>query len=535
MSVDAYLDPDEIEYVEELLEAQRKAELEDDARYLEEDLYEFVAAAWHIVEPDTKFVHGWHIDAMCEHLEAVAKGEIKRLYITMPPGHAKTMICSVMFPAWLWCKQPGLRLLTACWSKDFAERDAAASLAIIESDWYQDRWPLRIEANTRAKQRFANERRGYRVTTTPLGRATGEGGAIFVIDDPISMGDVDSPAKRKKTLHWWNNVVPTRIRNHQPGAIVMVGQRGHDTDPIGHALKQNLPGSVHLNLPARYDPQYRVDTRWFKDPRTKPGQLLWPEVYDKTRMLALTSQMDAFAVASQLQQTPEVDGGAIIKRVWWRKWTEWTLPACEFYLISIDPSIKDERQHSQWAAQVWGVFPEEERGKERWSAILLYAWAEHLDYPTAKERVLQLYSDWTIEDQPPDEVCIEDKAAGPMILREMDKAGLQNLHGHNPNDGSKIARGNMVADAWRYGRVWVPTKPIKPGQRSETILPSWAKSVVDQCAMVPKSEYDDQFDAATQALARLRDLGYIDLDTDAYATPTSAPDEEPRAVSAYGS
>lgn len=354
-------------------------------------------------------------------------------------------------------------------------------------------------------------------------------------DDPISMKDVESPAKRKAALHWWRNVLPTRIRNHQPGAIVMVGQRGHDTDPIGAALKQNLPGSVHLNLPARYDPQYRVDTKWYVDPRTKRGELLWPEVYGKQQMTALTSQMDAFAVASQLQQTPEVDGGAIIKRVWWRKWTEWTLPACEFYLISIDPSIKDEKQHSQWAAQVWGVFPEEERGKERWSAILLYAWAEHLDYPTAKERVLQLYSDWTIEDQPPDEVCIEDKAAGPMILREMDKAGLQNLHGHNPNDGSKIARGNMVADAWRYGRVWVPTKPIKPGQRSETILPSWAKSVVDQCAMVPKSEYDDQFDAATQALARLRDLGYIDLDTDAYATPTSAPDEEPRAVSAYGS
>ncbi len=178
----AYLDPSEIEYVEELLEVQRKAELEEDARYLEEDLFEFVAAAWHIVEPVTPFVPGWHIEAMCEHLEAVAREEIKRLFITMPPGHAKSRICSVMFPAWLWCKHPGLRLLTISYVKGFALRDAAAGLLIIESQWYQDRWPLKISNSTRGKQRYQNDSLGYRYTTTPSAGTTGEGGIAQTVN-----------------------------------------------------------------------------------------------------------------------------------------------------------------------------------------------------------------------------------------------------------------------------------------------------------------------------------------------------------------
>jgi predicted phage terminase large subunit-like protein len=548
---------DERAYLQRLEARLDAAWLEEDARYLESDLKEFLISAWHIIEPTTEFKDGWHIDAICEHLEALARGEIRVLYITMPPGHMKTGICSVVFPAWLWCKQPGLRLLTACYSKDFAERDANAAKMIVESDWYQKRWPLPLRSDTQSKARYENAKRGYRVTTTTGGRSTGEGGGLVIIDDPISMTDIWSPAARLKVTRWWSDALPSRIRNHKPGAIVMVGQRGHNGDPIGHALKQNLPGAVHLNLPAWYDPKYRKDTRWFKDPRTKIGQLLWPAVYGREKMRELTAQMSKPAIDAQYQQLPHAEGGSIIRRDWWRLWDTWELPVCSYYAISVDPSLKDGDHNDPWACQVWGVFEHVDlhppvrdndpwtRDKDElaqlvtdakagWHMILLGAWTQIVSYPEAMRRILQLREDWTIEGEPPDCVLIEDKAAGPILIRELTQMGISGIVGSNPEDKNKGARAHIVSNAWYSGRIWVPTKKLKGGKRHESILPTWAEQVVLQCEEYPAGDYDDHLDAATQCVRHVRELGFIELDTDTTDTSAANPEAEERRESAYG-
>lgn len=552
------LDPFDRALARRALDRLEAAELAEDAEYLSQDLKEFMVAAWHLVEPTTEFIDGWHIDAICEHLEAVARGEIKRLYVTMPPSHMKTGLCSVMFPAWLWTRQPGLRLLTACWSKDFAERDAMASKLIIESRWFQRRWPLPLRKDTNSKSRYENAKRGYRVTTTPGGRATGEGGGLVVIDDPISMGDIWSPAARAKVMRWWTSVLPTRIRNHKPGAIVMVGQRGHEMDPIGFALKQQLPGAVHLNLPARYDRARRIDTRWFKDPRRIQGEPLWPAVYSEEKLRELTAQMTPQDVAAQLQQTPQVDGGAIISRDWWRLWTEWDLPPCSYFILSIDPSVKGGMQNDAWAVQLWGAFEHldlnpalrledknprlkvlaaSQRTEPTYNLMLLAAWTKILQYPEAKRRILQMISDWTDPEsgQAFDEVLVEDKAAGPILIIDLENSDIPGVSGSDPGIKDKAARAHVVSDAWFSGRIWVPTKKlVGTGRRDSSILPTWAEEVVHQCAIFPAGEADDHVDAATQAVKRFRDIGFLELDTDHDRTASDG-GEEPRPESAYGS
>lgn len=551
------LDALERTQAQRVLDRLDEQEIADDAEYLSKDLFEFMQEAWHIIEPAKKFLPGWHIEAICEHLEAALDGKMETLLITMPPGHMKTLLCSVVFPAWIWTRRPGMRLLTACWSLDFAKRDAAAAKMIIESDWYQKRWPLPLRADTAGKERYENVKRGYRVTTTPLGRATGEGGGLVIVDDPISMGDIHSPTKRAKVNSWLDDVLPTRLRDENPGVTIIVGQRGHDGDPIGHMLRKDLPGTVHLTLPARYDAAHRKDTRWWTDPRTKHGDPLWPELYPEKRLRKLEARMSPFARASQLQQTPQVDGGAIISRDWWRLWRAWEAPACCFFVLSVDPSVKGGAQNDPWAVQLWGVFEHvdlhppireddpspkltvmaaSQRTRPQYHAILLAAWTKVLQYPEAKRRVLQMVEDWTDpEGQAPDAILIEDKAAGPILIQDLVDADISGVSGSDPGIKDKAARAHVVSDIWYSGRIWVPTKKIPgTGKRHDTVLPTWAEEVVSQCAIFPAGEHDDHVDAATQAIKRLRDIGYLGLDTDAGA---DAPDEadEPRPESAYGS
>jgi len=105
-------------------------------------LHHFIRQMWPILEPGRQFVDNWHLGAMCEHLEAVAKGEIGNLLINVPPGTMKSLLVSVGFPAWLWGPQnlPHTRIISASYSAHLSLRDARKSRMIIEDRWYQDRW-----------------------------------------------------------------------------------------------------------------------------------------------------------------------------------------------------------------------------------------------------------------------------------------------------------------------------------------------------------------------------------------------------------
>ena len=281
----------------------------------EERLGDFIRQAWAFADPST-YIHGWHIDAICEHLEAVTAGEIPRLLINVPPRHMKSLAISVFWPAWSWIHRPATRWLFASYAQSLSLRDSVRCRRVIESHWYQrnwgDRFALTTDQNT--KIRFDNDQGGYRLATSVDGALTGEGGDRIVVDDPHNVREAESEAVRAATITWWDEAMSTRLSDVKTGAFVIIMQRLHDVDLAGHILAKEQHWE-HLCLPARYEADH--PHRWAGDPRATSGEpLLWPERFDEQAIADLEVSLGSYAAAGQLQQRPTPREGAMFQRHW---------------------------------------------------------------------------------------------------------------------------------------------------------------------------------------------------------------------------
>ena len=176
-----------------------------------ESLATFVEHAWAIVEPGQDYVHGWHIDAMAEHLEAITYGDedYNRLLINIPPGHMKSLMVSVFWPAWEWANgMTHLRYVCASHSQDLAIRDTTRMRRLIMSEWYQARWPhVKMTNDQNQKTKFENVSGGFRQAVA-AGSITGARGDRVIIDDPHSVESASSEQQRASTLEWFAEAVP---------------------------------------------------------------------------------------------------------------------------------------------------------------------------------------------------------------------------------------------------------------------------------------------------------------------------------------
>jgi hypothetical protein len=529
--------------------------VEEEREKLQGSLYYFLKAVWPTLEPKKEFVDGWHIKAICDHLEAACRGQIKELVISVPPRHLKSTLTCVVMPTWLWTWMPEARLLTTSYGLNLALRDASRSRRILTSPWFVERFPeTQIVASQRAKGRYETTLGGWRASGSVSGLGTGEGGTIVCCDDPMKAGDSDSEVKRQEVIDWWDEVMPTRLDDPNHGCRIVIAQRLHDQDLTGHIIAAKNPETIHLNLPGRYDPSRHCTTYLFSDPRKKDGEPLWPERYGEKELDRLEKRMSPRSFAAQIQQLPTVAGGAILKRDWWRIWTEPKAPQCHAIFVSFDPAMKEGQEGSRWACTTWGVFRHstddrpplaadgkklavtfaeiDKAGVDDWHAILLDAWAEHYDYPTAKRRLLETVKEWTLEGVPPDYVLIEDKAAGPILIRELNDAGVQGVMRYNPGRQSKLQRAHQVSDLWYTGRMWALGRRMPGGERSSLIFQAQAEEVIKELALFPNGRHDDLVDSCTQAAGLLRDLGYLRIDTD--IDEVDIPEREPHREPIYG-
>lgn len=305
-----------------LLEPENLSRLNDslDKADSEESLRDFVGFAWPILEPKRTLVHGWHLDAICEHLEAVSKGQIKRLLINVPPGCTKSLTTDVFWPAWEWgpFKRPDLRYVCASYSEALTIRDNRRTRNVLRSAWYQRLWSdsFYIVEDQDTKTKFENNETGFKIATSVGGLGTGERGDRFIIDDPHNILEAESDAKREAALLWFEEVVPTRLNEPENDAIIVIMQRVHDRDVSGVILKKEL-GYEHLCLPMEFDPEERCTTSiGFTDPRTDWNELICPERMSREVVEADKKAMTPYAVAAQFQQKPAPRGGGMFKRKW---------------------------------------------------------------------------------------------------------------------------------------------------------------------------------------------------------------------------
>ena len=276
-------------------------------------LSEFIRGAWRILEPVTPYVHGWHIDAICEHLAAVTHGQIRNLLINIPPRHMKSLSVSVFWPMWVWTFRPEMRWLFSAYAESLSIRDSLKCRRLIQSLWYQSQWGnvFQLTSDQNVKGRFENSRTGYRLATGVGGSATGEGGDIVVVDDAHKTHEAESEQVRENVLIWWDETMSTRLNNPNTGAKVIVMQRIHENDLSGHVLEQG--GYEHLCLPAEYEPTSYVTGIGWSDPRQMEGELIWPQRFNSTAIADLKRDLGVYGSAGQLQQRPVPRGGGMFQ------------------------------------------------------------------------------------------------------------------------------------------------------------------------------------------------------------------------------
>lgn len=441
-------------------------------------LLEYIGEVWPIVEPATAFVSGWHLEAICEHLEAVTRGELRNLVINMPPRHMKSLAVSVFWPTWEWLTHPERRWLFASYALSLSIRDSLKCRRIIEHPRYQARWGhiFHLTSDQNVKARFENNRTGYRIATSVGGAATGEGGDRIVCDDPHAVQEAESEAKRTATLEWWDQVMATRGNDPKTVAKVIVMQRVHEADLSGHVLEQG--GYEHLCLPAEYEPRTYVTGIGWSDPRTEAGALLWPERFGATELADLKRALGSYAAAGQLQQRPAPAEGGILKRGWWQFYRE---PPAQFdeLIQSWDMAFKDTKASAYVVGQVWG-----RKGADKY---LLDQTRDKMDFPTTLQAVRTLSAKWPAAMAK----LVEDKANGSAVIATLQHE-LSGLIAVNP-EGGKEARAHAVSPQIEAGNVYLPDPTTAP----------WVHDFIEECAAFPNGAYADQVDTTTQALLRL--------------------------------
>lgn len=481
----------------------------------EASLYEFLKQAWHVVEPGVEFTHGWHLQIICEHLEAMSTGEIRKLLVNIPPRHSKSTIISVVYPVWQWIHNPSEQFLTASYSATLSTRDAAKSRHLLTSPWFQERWGDRftLSGDTNAKQRYQNDKRGYRISTSVGGTATGEGGSILILDDPHGAQDAQSDAMRNAALEWFDMVWSTRLNNARSDKMATIMQRLHSKDISGHILA-DLGGWEHICLPAEYDGVKRTTSVFVEgyDPRGKKGDLLWPERVDGKTLKDLKRALGEYSYEGQMMQRPSPPGGGILKVNHFQLWPhDKELPTIEYVVQSLDPAYTAQTTNDPSAFGAYGVFTHAGRR----GAILLDCWADHLTFPDLRSK---LVDEWhavygktsSRKGKKADALLIEAKASGLSLIQDLRQANLPAIP-YNPGSADKVNRAHQASPILELDCVWIPESAKEPGKPV-----TWARPFLKELEMFPNGEHDDQVDQFTQAMIFLRDNGWFEL---AYAEP----------------
>jgi predicted phage terminase large subunit-like protein len=487
-----------------LLKETQKLELLEEADRLSDSLVDFIRAAWPVLKPQEPYQHNWHIDAICEKLEAVSRGEIHRLQVWIPPGMMKSMTVSVFWHPWEWTKNPWLRYWGASYETRLASRLSAMSRDLMLSDWYRARWGHMFEMIRDAEHYYGNDKGGTRLATAPGSTGSGEHGHRILIDDPINARQADATSRvvLEGTNEWYNGTVSSRgIASGHARIIIM--QRLHENDLAAHVYDQE-----HweiLCLPERYEADHPFV--WPDDPR-KEGELLWPEYRTESMSQALAKGLGTHRAAGQLQQRPAAREGEILKRNWWRFYDPKIMkdpkriPKFRTVVQSIDTPLKDKESNDLVAIQAWGVL-----GADRYLIDLKKG---HMNYSQARRQILE-QARYVRQTFPKSahHVLIENAGYGVELItdlkRERGLTGVVKIS--TGGEGDKILRAEAASSDLESGNCYLPGRRLGSDELSmpdEANCPADVVDFINSCAIFPNGLHDDDVDAWSQCMNWLR-------------------------------
>jgi predicted phage terminase large subunit-like protein len=433
------------------------------------------------------FIEGRHHKIMGDAFERVARGELKRLIINMPPRHTKSEFASYLLPAWFLGNFPEKKIIQTAHTAELSVGFGRKVRNLVDSDDYKQVFPaLGLRADSKAAGRWSTTQGGEYFAIGVGGAVTGKGADLLIIDDPHSEqeGQSADPGVFDKVYEWYTSGPRQRL---QPGgAIIVVMTRWHKRDLTGQIIKSSV--------------QRAGTDEWevVEFPAIMPsGKSLWPQFWPLEELESLRNELPAPKWNAQYQQNPTSEEGALVKREWWREWDSDVPPECEFIIQSWDTAFLKTQRSDFSACTTWGVFYHpDDVGTMQANIILLDAHKERLEFPELKKKAYEFYGYWE-----PDACIVEAKAAGTPLIFELRAMGIP-VAEYTPSRGNdKISRVNAVSDLFASGNVW------RPNTR-------FAEEVVEEFAAFPAGEHDDLVDSSTQALLRFRQGGFLRLLSD---------------------
>ena len=476
---------------------------EIDAELARRSFAEFMKQAWHVVEPAATLKWGWHLKAVCDHLQAVTEGKIRRLVINVPPGHVKSLTACVLWPAWEWIDRPWKRTLFSSYAMTLSLRDSMRCRDLTDSDWYRE--TLRIVYKAKGEQPwkrsavpdqmslFKTDRGGFRSCLSIGGGTTGFRGHDMVCDDPLNVLEQLSESALDEAIRWWDTSASSRMIDQATGARVIIMQRLHERDLSGHVLATKfLAPYDHLCLPSEYvggghcacPPGTRCSQRegttiGFVDPRTEPGELLNPGYFPHNVIAEAKEDLQGDYIG-QHQQTPSPPTGVEFQITWMDK--RWhVLPAGQ----------------AEWAI-TWDL---RNGGKSKKSSYAVgQVWMRPARTPGMFYLVDQIRSRWAYDEEEAQfiELCrrypqahlklVEDKADGRVLIMRL-QTQIPGIVAISPGK-DKISRARATLPLWKAGNIVLPADSVA----------SWVAEYVAEHVSFPRGANDDQVDTTTQML-----------------------------------
>lgn len=468
--------------VEEKLIALYREDLQERAR---KEILAFTV----YTKPDYEI--NWHHAVLCKYLDRFARGEIKRLLVSMPPRHGKSELVSRRLPAFIFGQNPDAQIIATSYGADLASRMNRDVQRIIDEPNYRDLFPGVALSGDGTKPSASGSylrnsdtfeivgRRGLYRSAGVGGAVTGMGAHFALIDDPIkNQAEADSKTYRESVWEWYTSTLLTRLEKQ--GSVLLTLTRWHEDDLAGRLLTlakadEGADQWTLLDLPAIKDTELNeLDTRGL-------GEALWPGKYDLERLSQIKASVGSRVWSALYQQRPTAQEGGLILRDWIKFYKRSEIAEMRFdeTIDSWDLTFKDSQTSDFVAAQRWSRFGA--------NVYLRKRLKKRLDFPAT----LKAFRSW--DDDPKVRArLVEDKANGPAVISTL-KAEISCIVPVIP-EGNKEERGAAIAPMWEAGNVYLPHPDEEP----------WVREFIEEILSFPNAAHDDEFDSMSQALWRLK-------------------------------
>lgn len=446
----------------------------------ENDFSFFVRQYLKVLEPETEFIWNWHIDALCHYCERVYYGDYQNLDINIPPRLLKTLIVSVLFPCWIWTKNPSHKTLSASRSYDLAIQINSKRKQLIESDEYRKVWPVILKKSS--DSHFSNYSNGFMKSVSALGKVTGEGADLLLSDDLIDAVDAFSKTKREAVNRWFSNAWYNRSQSKKRVRRININQRTHTKDVSGHIAENHNFHTLVIPMVAMAENPSTCD---FVDPR-KEGEFLFPSYYGQHEMDDDYKGLGAYGWSSQYQQVPRPIGGGIIKEEWIRRYK--ALPnSFSRKIIVADLSFKGSSTSDFVSFQYWGV----SGGNKYLLDLVRGKWS----YKESKEKFVAF-----CKKNDASAKYIEDKANGPALISDL-KSEISGLiawpqKGSSYMNADKVQRLHLCSQEYEMGNVYFP--------EGIELVETFIEELVSFTEKGSATGNDDMVDTSTMALLELK-------------------------------